>query len=103
MDLSGVLLTRTLTALHRQGRSDGSVALFVVSTPEALHPEAVPKLDGAAQQVLRALFVITFVSAETSYSRLWRVRRVQQIHRQVASRTSPNVHKTHSYHLYEDV
>ncbi|KAG0416732.1 hypothetical protein HPB47_006178 [Ixodes persulcatus] len=110
MDLSGVLLTRTLTALHRQGRSDGSVALFVVSTPEALHPEAVPKLDGAAQQIFalqicdRAPYgsvvncqalccalcsSITFVSAETSYSRLWRVRRVQQIHRQVASRTSP--------------
>ncbi|KAH7959152.1 hypothetical protein HPB49_008961 [Dermacentor silvarum] len=96
MDPWGVLLSRALKALHAQGvgRSAGSsVALFLVSAPRALHPRALLSpallaLDAAAPELLRALFVVTFVSTDTSYAKLWKDRRTQQLYRQLAARTS---------------
>ncbi|XP_037509130.1 guanylate cyclase D [Rhipicephalus sanguineus] len=96
MDPWGVLLSRSLKALHAQGvgRSAGySPALFLVSAPRALHPRALLSpallaLDAAAPELLRALFVVTFVSTDTSYAKLWKDRGKQQLYRQLAARTS---------------
>ncbi|XP_070388032.1 retinal guanylyl cyclase 1-like isoform X1 [Dermacentor albipictus] len=97
MDPWGVLLSRALKALHAQagvGRGAGSpLALFLVSAPRVLHPRALLSpallaLDAAAPELLRALFVVTFVSTDTSYAKLWKDRRTQQLYRQLAARTS---------------
>ncbi|XP_077514956.1 retinal guanylyl cyclase 1 isoform X2 [Amblyomma americanum] len=105
MDPWGLLLSRALKALHGQGvgRAGFAPALFLVSAPRALHPRgilspALLALDAAAPELLRALFVVTFVSADTSYAKLWRDRRAQQLHRQAAAHTSASeVHAAFRY------
>ncbi|XP_064455640.1 retinal guanylyl cyclase 2-like [Ornithodoros turicata] len=87
MEIWGSLLGTTLTALHRQGRDDGTFALFLVSSPTVLHPGLAPRLPATAK-VLRALFVLTFVPVDSSYAQLWRNRTVQQIYRKVVAQTT---------------